>query len=52
MIPTPDDIRAKACAMAYGKPLVENSYRGLIAEIIVSEALGVDWQLCSGDWRG
>jgi hypothetical protein len=50
-IPTADDIRAKAAATAYGKPLVENSYRGLIAEIITGEALGQEWRHCSGDWR-
>jgi hypothetical protein len=49
--PTVDDIRSKASALAYGKPLIENSYRGLIAEIIIGEALS-DWQQCSGDWRG
>jgi hypothetical protein len=51
-IPTTDDIRAKASALAYGSPLIENSYRGLIAEIIIGEALGSDWQQCSGDWGG
>jgi hypothetical protein len=51
-IPTADDVRAKAADLAYGRPLIENSYRGLIAEIIVSNALGPQWNLCSGDWRG
>ena len=50
--PTADDIRAKACAIAFGNALIENSYRGFIAEIIVGEALGPEWRLCSGDWRG
>src|SRR4051812_26326088 len=50
-IPTADDIRTKAAAMAYGKRLIENSYRGLIAEIIIGEALGQAWRHCSGDWR-
>jgi hypothetical protein len=51
-IPTTDDIRAKASALAYGNPLIENSYRGLIAEIIIGEALGSEWRQCSGDWGG
>jgi hypothetical protein len=44
-IPTVDDIRAKASDLAYGRPLIENSYRELIAEIIVGEALGSQWHL-------
>jgi hypothetical protein len=52
MIPTADEIAAKAGALAYGKPLIENSYRGLIVEIMIGEALGADWRHCSGDWRG
>lgn len=51
-MPTAFDIRAKASDLAYGRPLIENSYRGLIAEIIVGEALGPQWRLCSGDWGG
>src|SRR4051794_26736965 len=51
-VPTADDIRAMASEIAYGKPLIENSYRGLIVEIIVREALGSEWRLCSADWGG
>lgn len=51
-IPTVEEIRAKVCAAAFGNPLVSNIFRGLVAEIIVGEALGADWQFCSGDWRG
>lgn len=50
--PTIDEIRAAAHAAAFGEPLISNIYRGLIAEIIVGAALGSDWQMCSGDWRG
>jgi hypothetical protein len=50
--PTVDEIRAKVCAAAFGDPLVSNIYRGLVAEIIVGSALGPEWQLCSGGWRG
>lgn len=51
-MPTVEDIRAKASDLAYGRPLIENSYRGLIAEIIIGKALGSQWHLCSGDWGG
>jgi len=51
-IPTADDIRAKASFMAYGKSLIENSYRGLVVEVIIGEALGPDWRHCSADWSG
>jgi hypothetical protein len=50
--PTADEIRAKACAAAFGKPLIENSYRGSVVEIIVGSALGPAWRLCSADWYG
>jgi hypothetical protein len=51
-VPTADEIRARSCAAAFGDFLVSNIYRGLVAEIIVGAALGSDWRLCSGDWRG
>jgi hypothetical protein len=44
-------IRAKVAA-AFGSPLVSNIYRGLVTEIIVGAALGPEWELRSGDWRG
>jgi hypothetical protein len=50
--PTVDEVRTKACDVSYGKRLVENGYRGLVAEIIVGAALGSEWRLCSGDWGG
>jgi len=37
-IPTAEDIQAKASVIAYGKPLIENSYRGLIVEIIIGSS--------------
>jgi hypothetical protein len=52
LVPSVDEIRAKVCAAAFGSPLVSNIYRGLVAEIIVGAALGPEWELCSGDWRG
>jgi hypothetical protein len=52
LCPTVDEIRAKASAEVFGKPLISNIYRGLVAEIIVGAALGTEWNMCSGDWRG
>jgi hypothetical protein len=50
--PTVEEIRAKVSATAFGDPLISNIYRGLVVEIIVGAALGSEWRLCSGDWRG
>jgi hypothetical protein len=52
LLPTAEEIRAKACVAAFGDPLISNIYRGLVAEIIVGAALGPEWNMCSGDWRG
>lgn len=51
-IPTVDEIRAKTCSVVFGEPIIENSYRGIVAEVIIGAALGADWKWCSGDWRG
>lgn len=40
-----------ACELSYGNRLVENSSRGLIAELIVKLAIGPHWTHCSQDWR-
>jgi hypothetical protein len=52
LAPTINEIRAKACAAAFGNAVVENSFRGFVVEIIVDAALAPGWLLCSGDWRG
>lgn len=44
------DIQAKAAAAAFGKPLITNVHRGLIAEAIVACALEPDWSWCSADY--
>jgi hypothetical protein len=51
-IPTVDEIRSKLCTAAFGDRLISNIYRGLVAEIIVGAAIGSEWKMCSGDWRG
>jgi len=50
--PTINEIFRMAAENSYGNRLVENRYRGLVAEIIVCAALGPEWRLCSGDWSG
>ncbi len=50
--PTVNEIFKRAAEISYGNRLVENRYRGLVAEIIVGAALGPEWRPCSGDWGG
>ena len=40
----------RATEAVFGRPLVSNSYRGILVEAIVSEALGARWRWVSGDW--
>jgi hypothetical protein len=42
----------KSARRHFGSRLIENFFRGLVAEIIIGAALGPDWQWCSGDCRG
>jgi hypothetical protein len=50
--PGPDEIRAKVSARAFGSPVIQNDFRGFVAETIVESALGPTWRCCSGDWLG
>lgn len=34
----------------FGRPLVQNSFRGELVEEMVAMALEPEWQLCGGDW--
>jgi hypothetical protein len=52
MMPSPNDIRAAAATLAFGKPLVQNNLRGLVAEAIDRAALSPEWTWCSADWLG
>ena len=49
-IPGPDQIRAKVSARAFGNRIIQNDFRGLVAETIVESALEPAWRCCSGDW--
>ena len=51
-IPSADDIRSKVSALAFGNPLVQHDFRGIVAEVIVGCALEPSWRWCSGDWGG
>lgn len=46
------DIAAIAAHAAFGRPLITNVHRGLIAEAIVSKALGEEWSWRSADYAG
>jgi hypothetical protein len=48
--PSASDIVAIAAAAAFGRPLVTNVQRGLIAEAIVEQAIGREWRWCSSDY--
>ena len=50
--PGSNEIRAKASARAFGDQVIQNDFRGIVAETIVESALGPDWRCCSGDWLG
>jgi hypothetical protein len=50
--PGPEEIRAKVSARAFGNPVIQNDFRGIVAETIVESALGPTWRCCSGDWLG
>jgi hypothetical protein len=50
--PGPDEIRTKVSARAFGNPVIQNDFRGLVAETIVESALEPTWRCCSGDWLG
>jgi hypothetical protein len=49
--PSPDAIAAIASRIAFGRPIVQNNLRALVAEVIVGAALGSTWQHCSGGWQ-
>jgi nitrous oxide reductase accessory protein NosL len=51
-IPGPDEIRAKVSARAFGNRIIQNDFRGPVAETIVESAQEPTWRCCSGDWLG
>ncbi|MCB5176293.1 hypothetical protein [Microvirga lenta] len=51
-LPLPEQIKQQAAEVAFGKPLIVNNLRALVAELIVDCALRPEWRWCSGDWAG
>jgi hypothetical protein len=51
-IPLPNEIRTKVSARAFGSSVIQNDFRGILAETIIESALGPAWRCCSGDWLG
>jgi hypothetical protein len=49
---TAETIAARAAEVCFGKPLITNVNRGLIAELIVEAALPTGWRWCGGDYAG
>jgi len=43
-------IVAKACAAAFGRPLVVNYLRSMLVEAMIAEALPSKWRWVSADW--
>jgi hypothetical protein len=48
--PTIEDIRARVSDAAFGRPLITNVLRGLVAEAIIATALEPEWSWCSSDY--
>lgn len=48
--PSSDEIVARAAHELFSKKLLTNVHRAVVAEAIVSSALGGDWIWCSGDY--
>jgi hypothetical protein len=48
--PSPVEIAAQAGNWAFGRPVINNVFRGLVAEVIVAHALAPDWKRPEQDW--
>lgn len=51
-IPTKDEVRQLVSDRLFGKPIVQNNFRGELVETIVELALGGAWKHCAADWAG
>ncbi len=52
MVITKGEVAAQLAERVFGKPLVSNMYRGLVAEVLVNSVLAPDWEWCAADWHG
>jgi hypothetical protein len=50
-MPTIEDVSHAAADLVFGKSLIQNNFRAVIAETIVGFALGADWSHCSDNWN-
>ncbi len=46
------DVVIRACRSVFGKPLVVNSFRALLVEAMIAEALSPIWAWTGEDWAG
>lgn len=49
-VPSAEEIQRKVAAAAFGRPLITNVHRGMVAEAIVAAALEPEWRWCSEDY--
>jgi hypothetical protein len=49
-LPSAQDVMSKAASATFGRPLITNVHRGLVAEAIVASALEPEWRWCSQDY--
>lgn len=52
MAPSSREVRAAASRAAFGRKLITNSLRGLVAEVIIAAVLEPEWAWCAADWAG
>ncbi len=45
-----DNVISKATRAAFGRPVINNVFRAIIAEAVVASSLPEGWLWCSGDW--
>ena len=45
-----EKVISKATQAAFGKPVINNVFRAIIAETVVACSLPEEWAWCSGDW--
>lgn len=50
MPPSPGEIQKLAADSVFGRRLIMNSFRGVIAEAIIASALEPAWRWCAADW--
>jgi len=49
-VPTRQEVLARAVEAIFGGPLVTNTFRSLLAEAMIAQALEPEWRWCSADY--